>query len=138
MLVYDNDKIDNSVARSHFTQLICAGIPLSLKTLTLLKWKNEQGYVETFRLANRVCSKWQHFGTMLEQESNQLNSWAQKHSNDCLKIWKEVMDHWLAVEGTHDYPATWEGLYTLLEDLEFFKVAADLKSAISECAKMRE
>ena len=43
----------------------------------------------------------------------------------------QVMDHWLTRGGSHDYPATWEGLYSLLNDLGYGNVAVKLKNAES-------
>ena len=42
----------------------------------------------------------------------------------------KVMEHWLAEGGTPDYPATWEGLYELLEDVEYAEVAEELKRIV--------
>ena len=41
------------------------------------------------------------------------------------------MEHWLSQDGSRDYPATWEGLYTLLNDVGFGTVAEKLKTAVT-------
>ena len=43
----------------------------------------------------------------------------------------QVMDDWLTRGGSRDYPATWEGLYSLLNDLSYGNVAMKLKKAVS-------
>ena len=43
----------------------------------------------------------------------------------------QVMDDWLTRVGSHDYPATWEGLYSLLNDLGYGNVAVKLEKAVS-------
>ena len=40
------------------------------------------------------------------------------------------MDDWLTRGGSRDYPATWEGLYSLLNDLGYGNVAVKLKNAV--------
>ena len=92
--------------------------------------------METFQLASRVCSEWQNFGTLLDQSLDQLRHWAQEHQGNSLSIWKEVIDHWLTAEGTEDYLATWEGLYSLLDDLNLPSIAAELRHAVCMCAKL--
>ena len=39
------------------------------------------------------------------------------------------MEHWLTGESV-DYPPTWEGMYTMLEDAELAQVAMSLKEAV--------
>ena len=48
-----------------------------------------------------------------------------------MECWTEVMSHWLAGGGGRGYPATWEGLYVLLNDMELSKVASDLEKAVA-------
>ena len=138
MLHYEAMQSFTSLAmvHCHFFYPLLAAVPLSLKTLTLLKWRNEEGRVETFRLASRVSSEWPTFGTLLDQSLDQLNHWDSKHRGNSLNIWKEMMDHWLTAEGTEDYPATWEGLYSLLDDLDLPSIAAELRHAVCMCAKL--
>ena len=52
---------------------------------------------------------------------------------DTTVCWMKVMDHWLVEGGVLPYyPATWEGLYLLLEDVECKKVADELKEIITD------
>ena len=62
---------------------------------------------------------------------SQLNAINGQYRGDAGLCWNEVMDHWLDGGSAH-YPPTWEGLYTLLEDMELAHVAADLKEAVSQ------
>ena len=81
----------------------------------------------------RVSAEWRRFGTLLGISRNQLKAWDRENRGDVTMCWEDVMEHWLSGGGTHDYPATWEGLYTLLRDCNFSTVAADLQMAVSEC-----
>ena len=112
-----------------------AAVPLSLKTLSRLEWK-EQGKVKTFCLVYEVSTRWQEFDTRLGQDPNLLKGWHKKHHGNGIKVWKEVMEHWLSSGGTEDYSATWEGLYSLLDDMKLSTVSAELKLAVSKCAKV--
>lgn len=114
--------------------VIYIGVPLSLATLMLIKWKDERGNVRTFRLVNRVSSQWREkFGTLLNIDSDQLEAWNNEFMGNAMKCWHQVMDHWLAgrCACSPEHSATWGGLLTLLEDAEFFQVARDLENALS-------
>ena len=100
----------------------------SMKSLMIFKWKNENGEVKKFRLKSLIIHEWRKIGNVVASYA-QLEAWSkefQRKAEDCCDA---VLNHWL----THpppDYPATWEGLYELLEDAELSKVAADLKIAV--------
>ena len=66
---------------------------------------------------------------LLGIDINELDSWEHQlqSSSSC---WNKVIDHWLAGGGTAEYPATWEGLYTLLEDAECSQAAKDMEAAV--------
>ena len=105
-----------------------AGLRLSL--LNLLKWKDEDGQEQELRVVNEVGAKWYDFGMLLGLNLSQLNSWNVQYQADASKCWNTVIDQWLSQGGTRDYPATWEGLYTLLRDTGYTKVAQKLKNAV--------
>ena len=65
-------------------------------------------------------------------EQNVLKSLEEKFQRDAAKCWDEVMDRWISIGGTRDYPATWEGLYVLLKDVESFEVAQNLKKVLQQ------
>ncbi len=104
-----------------------ADVPLSLKTLTNLEW-NEQGQTKTFSVAAKVSSQWLQFGVMLDHEPSQLKDWI-KECDDSI-VWKNVMESWLNKEGTDDYPATWDGFYSLLKYLKLSEAISDLNQAL--------
>jgi hypothetical protein len=47
--------------------------------------------------------------------------------------WREVMKHWLHVDGVKHHPATWEGLYTLVRDCDLRRVAMALLKTLEHC-----
>ena len=77
-----------------------------------------------------VGANWYDFGMILGVGLNQLDAWDAQYRGDARKCWNKVMEHWLAEGGSQDYPATWEGLYTLLNDLGFAKVSKLMRKAV--------
>lgn len=94
---------------------------------------DKHGQKKTFRLVDRVSSRWRKFGILLGLTMNQLEAWDDQHRGNASICWNKVMEYWLAGDDVDDYPATWEGLYTLLNDCTFSEVAADLKRIVSGC-----
>ena len=94
--------------------------------LTVIRWKNERGDVKKFKLKSSIYHKWRHIGNLVCSRQ-QLDVWAkEKDAEDCCEA---VLSHWLDHPPRH-YPATWEGLYEILDDSELGQVAADLKNAL--------
>ena len=100
----------------------------TIKTLTVLKWRNDQGNIEKFQTKKQIFIKWRDMGNMLEIPWQVLEDWEsnKKSSQECCDA---VIHHWLN-NPTEDYPATWEGLYELLKDCELDVVASKLKKAV--------
>ena len=104
---------------------------VSLRSLLLIKWKSKERNKQ-FHLVNKVSSKWQSFGIRLEIPSDRLEGWKMECLGDTAKCWMKVMEYWLSIGGVlPDYPATWEGLYLLLEDVEYTEVAAKLREIVT-------
>ena len=102
-------------------------------SLTLIKWKDGDEE-KTFRLIERVSSKWQAFGYRLKIPQDKLNSWEQECQKDSEKCWMKVMQYWM--DGcSEDHPVTWESLYGMLEDIQYVQVARELKKAVSAAEK---
>ena len=108
---------------------------MSLETLTLLKWRGQDGREHTFRLVDKVCDKWMEFGLRVKIEHSKLKSWGTQFHLNASRCWCEVMEHWSNTGGRGcDYPVTWDGLYSMLDDLEYCQVARDLKTAVTACS----
>lgn len=101
-----------------------------MKHLELLKWRDEGGREQELRVVSRVSSQWRSFGRQLGFQSNELDVLEERSLRDPNKCWLEVMRQWLERGGYHDYPATWEGLYQLLDDLRFESVASELRTGV--------
>ena len=110
-------------------------IPLSLKTLVLIKWKNREGSLCRYRLIDRVSMKWRDFGVKLDITKNNLDVLDYQYRGNVAIMWSRVMqDTWMNgwdEEKMRDYPLSWNGLYRLLEDVECeSSVIATLKRAV--------
>ena len=109
-------------------KFLSAGI--SLQLLNNIQWRDENGKKQKFRLINRVCSKWESFAYRLELPQNMLDAWRKECLNNSAHCWLKVMQHWLTGGNTPEYPATWDGLYELLKDVEYSEVARELREAV--------
>ena len=96
----------------------------------MLKWKDEEGQEQRLCLVDQVSAQWYNFGMLLGFSLNQLDGWEAEYRGNASRCWNRVMDQWLTQGGSHDYPATWEGLCTLLTDTGFAKTSKMLKNAL--------
>ena len=70
--------------------------------------------------------KWRDIGNLVLPRQ-QLEVWSKRlDDKDCCEA---VLCAWLD-QSPHRYPATWEGLYELLDDSELGEVAIELKQAV--------
>ena len=70
--------------------------------------------------------RWRDVGDLVVPRQ-QLDVWA--NEKDAKARCTAVLSHWLDHPPRH-YPATWEGLYELLDDSELGQVATELKQAV--------
>ena len=105
--------------------LSCVAKPNSAN-LTVIRWRNQHGEEKKFHLKSEVYHKWRKIGNLVCSRQ-QLQVWArEKDSEDCCE---EVLFHWLD-HPPRRYPATWDGLYELLDDSELGEVATQLCEAV--------
>ena len=105
--------------------LIFTAKPTS-SNLTVIRWRNERGEVNKFRLKSFIIHKWRDIGNLVVPRQ-QLEVWAKE--KDVKECCEAVLSYWLDHPPRH-YPATWEGLYELLDDSELGQVAIELKEAV--------
>ena len=65
-------------------------VAISLTLLNLLKWADEQGQEQDFRLVENVSAKWRKFGTYLGLKSNQLDALDSQYRGDANVCWNKV------------------------------------------------
>ena len=89
------------------------------------------GRVKTFNLGEKVSGKWRDMGIRMGIGLNTLDN-IEDDKGKVSKCWQEIMKKWMSGEGARSgYPATWEGLYELLNSVKVSKVAQDLKKAVN-------
>ena len=98
----------------------------TLSNLTVLKWKNEKGEMKKFRLKQSVIHRWRNIGDLVVPRQL-LEVWAKRKDDE--ESCRAVLSYWLD-HSLHHYPATWEGLYELLDDSELGQVAIELRQAV--------
>ena len=95
--------------------------------LTVIRWKNKRGEGKKFRLKNSIVHKWRKIGNLVVPRQ-QLEVWGKRMDDE--ECCEAVLSFWLDHPPRH-YPATWEGLYELLDDSELGQVATELKQAVN-------
>ena len=93
----------------------------------MIKWKNKRGEVERFKLKTSIIPKWRDIGNLVAVPWQVLDAW--QIEKDAETRCEAVLSHWMN-NPPSQYPATWEGLYELLRDVELGQVATDLKQAV--------
>ena len=112
--------------------MLAGGVPLSLNSLSLLKWKDECGKEQSLRLVEKVSHNWLAFGLAVGMEMDILEAWERQYHEDSTRCLLEVMKRWLNMASTTGYyPTTWDGLCQLLVDVGYEKVANELKTALA-------
>ena len=106
-----------------------AAVPLTRRNLALLKWRDAKGLEYTFRLVDRVSAEWMDFGMLLDIDLDTLDGWEVQYQANTRVCWERVMDSWLE-NCSSDYPVTWEGLCTLLQDAGLADVSQELIRAL--------
>ena len=107
-----------------------AVVPLLLKNLSLLKWKDARGQYQQFSLISKVGAKWRKFGMCIGFPDDKLDAWEKEfHSSE--DRWKKVMEPWLLKTISCRYPTTWNGLSDMLEDVGYTEVARQLMAGVA-------
>lgn len=101
----------------------------SLKRLTLLKYTDEDGQSHILRLSDDKRFKWRDVGVLLDLTPSCLDGIFSHRLGDARQCCQDVLQEWIE-NGSSDYPATWDGLLNLLEDLDLTSVASTLRSAL--------
>ena len=106
---------------------------ISMKELTLIKWKDSQGKQHKLRIVQNICPKWRQIGNLLNISDSLLESILSQYRGDLEECCYAVLRQWLD-NGSPDYPLTWEGLLELLEDADCAQIAEELRDALKSQA----
>ena len=77
--------------------------------------------------------KWREIGNSVGINWQQLEAWARRMDDKA--CCEAVVSHWLD-NPSPNYPATWKGLYELLDDNELGQVTTDLKQAVQNAIRI--
>ena len=81
---------------------------------------------ERFKLSETLSSRWQKIGIVLGIENNRIRDIDNEYRQTEEK-YREILSIWLNeasnLPNSDDYPLSWEGLKTLLEDISMCEVA---------------
>ena len=102
---------------------------VSMKDLTLIKWKDSQGKQRKLRIVQTICPKWRTVGNLLDISDPVLESILSQYRGDLEECCYAVLRQWLD-NGSPGYPLTWEGLLELLEDVDCSQVSEELRDAL--------
>ena len=94
----------------------------------MFKWKNAEGEIKKFRLRSEIFHEWWEIGTFVKVPYSELRV-LQTENRGAKYCCDQVLRHWLQ-HPPPQYPATWEGLYELLDDCELGQVATELRHAL--------
>ena len=76
--------------------------------------------------------RWKIIGILLNYSMKELNNIKREHDGSDELCWCDIMEGWLLDgRGTSSYPASWDGLHSLLVDAEAFDTAKLLRVAVT-------
>ena len=108
-----------------------SGNSLSIGSLHCLKWTDDKGQQQTFSLVEQVSSKWREIGLAIGITNNTLCAWEDQYRGNADLCWTRVMDHLLKGE-CEDFPASWDGICSLLDDCQLSSVSKSLKEVVNK------
>ena len=101
----------------------------TLANLIVIRWRSDSGDVKKFRLKGSIVHKWKNIGNLVVPRQ-ELEVWGRRmNDSECCDA---MLSYWMDHPPRH-YPATWEGLYELLDDSELGQVAIELEQAVKNC-----
>ena len=109
-----------------------AHIP-TMSQLTLLKWRDENGHNQKLKILQEISSNWEEAGNLMGLSSNVLDSIEKNYSRSVEQCCRNVFRSWLEGEkGGLIYPVSWEGICTLLEDMDYSSTALLLRDILGK------
>ena len=101
---------------------------LSISNLTCLRW-TDKGQVQIIKIREKISPRWEEAGDLLGLTVERLKGIDMHRRGDVGMCCRDVLVDWLH-ENQGDYPATWEGVVQVLEDMDLSAAALQLKKAL--------
>lgn len=77
-----------------------------------------------------ISSDWRRAALRVGINNDKQEDYAQKYSSNENRM-MQVINKWIEIAGTDEYPMSWQGLIELLEDIERGSAAEELKKALA-------
>ncbi len=107
-------------------------LKLTLDLLHLIKWTDGGGTIRKLQLYQALSSVWDQVSDMLKVDPYTKQSIKERNRGDPDKCIQEIIEIWLRDEKTlsPNYSCTWNGLCSLLEDVNLSCVSEELGKAL--------
>ena len=97
-------------------------VPLTLGTITLHKWTDENGQPKILRILDEISSRWTQVGDLLGLSPARLQGIEKHRLRDARSCCRDVLHDWIH-DNQSSYPVSWEGLICLLKDMKLTVLA---------------
>ena len=108
---------------------ILLAVPLTLRTITLFKWTDENGQPESLRILDEISSRWTEAGDLLGLSPARLKGIEVYQLRDARSCCRDVLQDWIQ-DNPGSYPVNWEGLISLLKDMKLTVLANELENTL--------
>ena len=104
-------------------------VPLTLRTITLYKWTDENGQPKSLRILDEISSRWTGAGDLLGLSPARLKGIEEHRLRNARLCCHDVLQDWIQ-DNQGSYPVSWEGLICLLKDMRLTVLANELEIAL--------
>ena len=108
---------------------ILLAVPLTLRTITLYKWTDENGQPKSLRILDEISSRWTEVGDLLGLSPASLEAIEVDRLRMSRSCCRDVLHDWIQ-NNQGSYPVSWEGLICLLTDMKLTILAKELENAL--------
>ena len=100
--------------------------------LHLIKWKDEYGEVQTLHIYGVLSSIWDKVSDLLKLDSHTRIAIETRNERNPERCIRDVIEKWMQNEKglSPNYACTWNGLLSLLKDVDLTTAASDLNEAL--------
>ena len=89
-----------------------------------------RGKLHEISVIDKIQNRWREAGIYLLNADHTYLSRVSEENRDDYHRCKQILAEWIKRKGTREYPSTWDGLRTLLEDLDYEEVAGELQEPL--------
>ena len=107
---------------------ILLAVPLTLGTITLYKWTDDNGQPKSLRILDEISSRWTEAGDLLGLSPARLEGIEEHRLRVAKSCCRDVLHDWIQ-DNQGSYPVSWEGLICLLKDMKLTVLAKKLENA---------